>query len=241
MVDKPEGGAKPPYISWLAFLNFIEWLDEVGIPVQVDRSFWSTKFAGGTGSQLMSGLRYLKLLDGEVPTPSLEELVKADAGTRKRLIGQLLRERYSSVFAIELERATPKMINDAFADLGVEGDTSRKAQSFFINGCKYAGVPLAAGIRRRARNRGTTTPRVRRANRRAKPADDPPQQDSQPSSQASSGQSTTIKLGGGGSLTLVLNANVLTLEERDRQFINSLVGQFQAYERGEEGEEPNED
>ena len=119
LADKPESAVKPPYVSWTTFLNFIEWLEEVSIPIQVDRSFWSAKYAGGTGSQLMSGLRYLKLLDNEVPTSALEEIVHADWGdARKQLIGQLLRGRYPSVFAIELERATPKMIDDAFAALG---------------------------------------------------------------------------------------------------------------------------
>lgn len=241
LAGKPESAAKPPYISWTTFLNFIDWLVEVDIPVQVDRSFWSTKYAGGTGSQLMSGLRYLKLLDGEIPTASLEELVKADAEARKQLIGQLLKDRYPTVFAIELKRATPKLINDAFAALGVEGDTSRKAQSFFINACKFSDVPLAAGIRKRARNRRPATPRDQRASRKDESSNDPAQKASQVPSHDSADQSTTIELGGGGTLTLVLNANVMTLEEGDRQFISDLVGQFQAYERGEEGEETNED
>ena len=237
MADKPESAAKAPYISWATFVNFIDWLGEGTIPVQVDRSFWSTRYSGGTGSQLMSGLRFLKLLDGEAPTTTLEEIVNADADARKQLVGQLLRDRYPSVFAIELERATPKMINDAFAELGVEGDTSRKAQSFFINACKFADVPLAPGIRKRARNRRAATSRSRRPSRTTKPPGSSPQQANQAPSHAGSGQSTTVELGGGGTLTLVLDANVLTLEEGDRQFISDLVGQFQAYERGEESDE----
>ena len=237
MADEPESTANPPYISWITFLNFIEWLNGVGIPAQVDRSFWSTKYSGGTGSQLMSGLRFLKLLDGETPTASLEEIVNADAEGRKGLVAQLLRDRYPTVFEIDLERATPKMINDVFADFGVGGDTSRKSQSFFINACKFADIPLAARIRKRARNRRAATSQSRRASRRTKSAGSSPQQANESPSQAGSGQATTVKLGGGGTLTLVLNANVLTLEERDHRFISDLVGRFKAYERGEESEE----
>ena len=240
MADKPGSTPIPPYVSWTVFHGFLDWLVEVDIPVQIDRSFWSAKYSGGTGSQLMSGLRFLRLLDGEVPTASLEDLASADADRRKRLIGQLLQDRYPSVFAVDLARATPKMLNDAFADLGIEGDTGRKAQSFFINACKFAGVPLATGIRRKARNRQSGTTRRRRTGPKPQPSGAPPQEPSQPPTQASPEQSTTIKLSGGGTLTLVLNANVLTLEEDDRQFINDLVGQFQAYEAGEENDGTDE-
>ena len=236
MADKTTSGAVPPYVSWNVFHGFLEWLGETGIPVQIDRSFWSAKYSGGTGSQLMSGLRFLELLGGELPTDSLTELVNADADKRKQLMAQLLQDRYPTVFAVDLARATPKMLNDAFTDLGVDGDTNRKAQSFFINACKFAGIPLAAGIRRKARNRQSSTTRRRRTNPKPQPSEGAPQEHSQPPTQASPEQSTTIKLGGGGTLTLVLNANVLTLEANDRQFINDLIGQFQAYEAGEEGD-----
>ena len=230
----------PPYISWLTLLGFLDWLGEVGIPIQVDRSFWSDKYSGSTGAQLMTALRYLKLLDGEAPTDSLAELVKADADGRKQLIGHLLRDRYPTVFAIDLARATPKLLNDTFTQLGVDGETSRKAQAFFINACKFAGIQLASGIRRKARNRRLGATRRRRTVPKTEPSDGTPQEPSQPPTQANPEQSTTIKLGGGGTLTLVLNANVLTLEEDDRQFINDLVGRFQAYEAGEEDDGTDE-
>ncbi len=239
-MSESTGMPSPPYVSWVTFHNFLDWLREVGIPVQIDRSFWSEKYSGSLGSQLMTGLRYLQLLDDEVPTDSLTELVNADADKRKQLIEQLLRNCYPTVFAIDLARATPRLLNEAFVDLGVEGDTSRKAQSFFINACKFTDIPLAAGIRRKARNRKSSSTRRRRTGPKPQPSGAPPQEPSQPPTQASPEQSTTIKLSGGGTLTLVLNANVLTLEEDDRQFINDLVGQFQAYEAGEENDGTDE-
>ena len=235
MTDESSVNTSPPYVSWLTFNGFIEWLQKEGIPAQIDRSVWATKYSGSTGSQLMTGLRYLGLLDGEVPTDSLREIVAADTEARKQIMGQLLQERYSSVFQLGLANATPNMLRDAFSKLGVDGHTSRKSQSFFLNACKFANIELASSLKKRARNRQLVTTKRPRANSRKARSGDTPQQVSQPPNQANAGQSTTVTLGNGGTLTLSLDANALTLEERDRQFINDLVGQFQAHEADEEG------
>ena len=234
MAGKPGRASSPPYTSWLTVHGFVDWLGEVGIPVQIDRSFWLGKYKDGTGSQLMAGLRYLRLLDGEVPTDELEAIVKADAGERKQLVAAMLRERYPTVFAIDLSRATPQMLDDAFTGLGVERHTSRKAQTFFLNACKYAEIPLAPAIRRKARNRHSGTPRRRPTRPNAENSGSAPHESGQSTAQPSAPeQAKTIELGGGSTLKLVLSANVLTLNEHDRQFINELVGRFQDYERGE--------
>ena len=233
MAEKPRSASTPPYVSWIVFHGFLDWLGETGIPVQIDRSFWSAKYSGGTGSQLMSGLRFLKLLDGELPTSSLEELVGADPDARKRLIKQLLRERYPSIFSIDLARATPKLLNEAFAGLGVDGHTHRKSQAFFINACKFADIPLAAGIRSKARNRQSGATRRRRNHPKTKPSGGTPQAPSQPPSQASTDQSRAIQLRGGGTLTLGLSVGMLNLQKGDLQFISDLMDRIRAYEADE--------
>ena len=234
MKDNPSGRTHPPYISWLTLENFIAWLQKEGIPAQIDRSIWETKYSGSTGAQLMTALRYLGLLDGEVPTESLKRIVAADAKQRPQVIRQVIQERYPSVMALDLSNATPMMLQNAFSALGVDGETSRKAQSFFINGCKFAGIELAPSIRRKARNRRSGATKRRRPSATSAQPDSIPQPADQPDVQASAGQSTILILGNGGRLTLSLDGNALTLEERDRQFINDLVGRFQAHKAGEE-------
>ena len=82
----------PPYISWLTFLNLLEWLGSEGVPLQFDRSFWSRKFSGSVGPQLLTGLRFLGLLKGIRPQPTLERIVEAKGDDRKPLVKTMLTE-----------------------------------------------------------------------------------------------------------------------------------------------------
>lgn len=237
MAEQPGRAPSPPYTSWLTVEGFLDWLSEVGIPVQIDRSFWLGKYKEGTGSQLMAALRYLGLLDGEKPTGELEALVNSDTDERRRLVEAMLRQRYPTVLAMDLSRATPKMLDDAFSELGVEGHTSRKAQTFFLNACKFVGIPLAPGLSRKARSRRSGPPRRRQTRQKTDESANGSEESRPTTAQPSAPeQSTTIQLGSGGTLKLVLSANILTLDESDRRFINELVGRFQDYERGD-GEE----
>ena len=59
----------PPYISFMTMRTFLDWLGEMPVtPSQIDRSLWIRKFNGSTGPQLLSGLRFLGLLDENKPT-----------------------------------------------------------------------------------------------------------------------------------------------------------------------------
>ncbi len=144
----------PPYVSFVTFKNFLEWLKDVGVPVRMDRSFWERKLAGGTGAQMMTALRFLGLLDGERPTPEFQSLVSATSPENKLLLGTVLRSRYQNIPWTDLDRATPKMIEEALETYGIEGNTLRKAGSFFINGCKEAGIALPPSLGRKARTKG---------------------------------------------------------------------------------------
>ena len=227
MSDNESNPAYPPYVSWLTLEGFVDWLHEEGVPAQIDRSIWEQKYSGAVGSQLMRGLRYLELLDGEVPTSSLKDIVAAEADQRPQLIGRVFQERYPSIMQLDLARATPKMLNQAFSDLGLSGETSRKAQSFFINGCKFAGIELAPSLQRKARNRRPSGVKRRRPAAASKSPDSAPQTVDAPEGPVTAEQSTVVALGNGSKLTLSFDGNLLTLEERDRQFINNLVDRFQ--------------
>ncbi|MSQ34164.1 MAG: hypothetical protein EXR60_07115 [Dehalococcoidia bacterium] len=157
MVDGNGVGSRalsPPYVSFVTFKNFLEWLKDVGVPVRMDRSFWERKLAGGTGAQMMTAFRFLGLLDGERPTLELQGLVSATSPENKQLLGAVLRSRYQNIPWTDLDRATPKMIEEALETYGIEGHTLRKAGSFFINGCKEAGIALPPSLGRKARTKG---------------------------------------------------------------------------------------
>ena len=153
----------PPYIPYLTFRNFIEWLESDGIPLRFDRTAWSKKYSGSTGPQLLNGLRFLNLLQGEVPTGVLERVVEAKGEDRKELLRGLFHEAYDAIRFKDLPRATPGMLREWITTYGIDGDTVRKAESFFINAAKDLDIPISSGLKKLARNRpaqgSTRTPR----------------------------------------------------------------------------------
>ena len=161
----------PPYLPYLTFKNFLTWLETDGIPLRFDRSAWEKKYSGSTGPQLMSGLRFLGLLDGEVPTEKLERLVDTRGDERKEVLIEVLKESYDTVDFNVLGRATPNMLRDSLAEYGIAGDTVRKAESFFVNAAKDLDMPLSSNLRKLARNRppqnkSTTQSNSRRPSRK---------------------------------------------------------------------------
>jgi hypothetical protein len=226
--------AAAPYVSFPSFTNLLDWLSTVGTPLQMDRSFWGSKFSGAVGGQLMSALRFLGLLIEDKPTSELEELVRANAEARKKQVALVLKTRYSAIFELgDLYRLTPKQISDALQEhYRVSGDTARKAQSFFINACKYANIPLSSTLRKQARIRRSGKPRQKPKEKPPEPRIKPPSGQSQNVS-----QSRTVNLrSGGGTVELVVSFDPFTLSDKDRGFVFGLIDKLKDYEQADEKE-----
>ena len=163
----------PIYVSYLTFSNMLDWLKDMGtVPSKFDRSLWGKKFGGATGGQLVSGMKFLGLLDGDNTMPALEQLAMADTPSRKALVAQLLRSVYGSDLLDGLPKMTPKMLSDRFTELGSTESTRRKAVAFFINAAKAADVPLHPQLAKQARNRPSVTRRP--SGSRGRPGQDTP-------------------------------------------------------------------
>ena len=155
-MDSTPTRAAPIYVSYSTFTTLLDWLRDMKvIPNQLDRTLWGKKFAGSTGVQLMSGLRFLGLLDGEMPTPTLEQLALATNEDRKPLLAELVRDIYSAEFVAGLPKATPRTVQDRMNQLGATDTTTRKAASWFVNAAKAAEIPMPMHIAKVARNRAT--------------------------------------------------------------------------------------
>ena len=153
-----EDKAIPMYVSYATFTTFLDWIGEMEVtPSQIDRSLWSGKFAGGSGGQLMTGLRFLGLLEGEKPTSLLEELARGDVAVRKTALQRILRDAYGSETIDKLPSMTPRLLEDRLNDLGASDATRRKAFSFLVNAVRASDLPMSAGISKRARNRPQAT------------------------------------------------------------------------------------
>ncbi|MDE2817924.1 MAG: DUF5343 domain-containing protein [Chloroflexota bacterium] len=248
-MEESEVMATPPYVSFVSFVELLDWLRAKGVPAQLDKSAWDKKFSDSLGSQLMSAFRFFKLVDVETPTSELEELVNAEENERKQMVSELLKRSYPTVFAIGLERATTNMLEKAFEELGGSGETQRKAAAFFINACKFTDEPLSSAIRKKARNRrpGSGNKTRGKSSVRAKTQKSNSSKDQvgseplSPSPQSLGQNLRTLSLVSGGSLTLNLDVNLFDLSKDDRDFVMALVDRVQEYEsktgKGDDGKE----
>ncbi len=138
----------PPYLPYKTIRNFFDSL-RVGIPGKIDRSVLKN-LSGSAQSMLIGALRYFELIsqDGK-PTHALEQLVQVDGADRQKLLQELLKHHYPFIFddGINLQNATPKMLQEAFINAGVSGDTTRKAMAFFLSAAKDSGMTLSAYLK----------------------------------------------------------------------------------------------
>ncbi|MBN1369827.1 MAG: DUF5343 domain-containing protein [Dehalococcoidaceae bacterium] len=136
----------PPYVSYRSFWNFLERLHEA-IPARIDRSYWGDKFSGSTGTQLMSALRYLNLIDDEgIPTELLRSLVASREFQRDELMAQIARNGYSFFLSgtVDYRTATYAQFEDILhSTFQVNSDVARKCIKFFIDLATDARIPLS--------------------------------------------------------------------------------------------------
>lgn len=129
----------PPYFAFKTLTNMLAQMEEHGPPNRVDRSFLSG-MSGAGQTQFIHGLKSLGLIDEDgTVQPRLTEMVTMPE-KRPVLIGQVVRDRYPEAVALGNGNATTGELVDVFRDShGVQGDTARKAISFYLAAAKYAG------------------------------------------------------------------------------------------------------
>ena len=150
----------PPYVSYRSFLTLLEELQR-GIPSRLDRSYWGDKFSGSTGTQLVSALRFLNLIDANgVPTSQLKELVKAKGETKTEILKKVSMESFAFLESnsFEPEKATYAQLEEVFNELyQVDRDVARKCIKFFTELVCDAGIPLSPFITKKSKSSKTTT------------------------------------------------------------------------------------
>jgi hypothetical protein len=165
--DEAKGAAKPPYIAFRTLEDLIQRMSDDGAPPQIDRSYLDN-YSGGYGGQVIAALESLDLLEKNGGLkPRLKALIQGDASERKRLFAEILQERYPRVIELGKINATQQQHEDVFREMGVSGDTLRKAVAFYIKAAQFSGVPLSRNFK---------VPRVRSAS--GKPARPKPRPES---------------------------------------------------------------
>ncbi len=145
----------PPYVSYRTFLNFVDRLQQ-GIPSRIDRSYWSDKLSGSNGTQLMSAMRFLGLIDASSkPTGQLRQLVSAKGAQRKEVLRQITSEAFGFLLpgSFDSQTATYAQLEEIFHNtFELTDGVCRKCVKFFVTLASDAEIPLSPFILRRIRS-----------------------------------------------------------------------------------------
>lgn len=139
--------AVPPYVPYRTFQTFLEFLLDEGIPERIDKTVWGPRFSGSSGTQLMTALKVLTLVDADGhPSNELEELVHAEGDARRALLRRILERFYIPVFDLDLARASKGQFREAFRSFGTKEGVLTKCEAFFIRAAQAAGIELSKRI-----------------------------------------------------------------------------------------------
>lgn len=247
-MDEQSEGFKPPYMSFQTFWNFIGELLAKPLPPQFDRSLMRNK-SGTDQNNLLAALQSFELVGYDkdhTVLPLLRNMEGTDDEQRKAILAEMLHKHYGSAVALSEANNTYTALNDLFRDEynlpAVE--TRRKCMTFFLHGLRVAGLPVSVHFpATRAGSGGPGTPKPKKApgtpRKRAVP--DLPTQQAQPKKRDDEAHKQTVTLRAGGTMTLTVDVNPLTLRGEDREFFYKVVDALLDYEENAPAPKPAAD
>lgn len=171
-----------PYMSYGIFEKSIETLAETTVPTgPLDRRVFSG-FSGNDYSALISGLRFLGLIDGErKATQAYRDLVQswADKPKFKEAVVNLISTRYRPIIGdVNLRQGTGAELEKAFRESGVASSQMQlKTIRFFLKALTDNGFALSPHITAR-KPRGAVSATRKNGNSRTRIQSKPPQSNS---------------------------------------------------------------
>jgi hypothetical protein len=227
------------YVPWNTVRNAVEQLTRHGLPNRLDRTVFPG-MAWSVQTQLLSGLKFLALTDESgKPTNLLDRLVEPslDEAGQKAVWLEVLKNAYSDLFALDLKRTTPSELDQKMsASYGVSGSTKQKAIRFFVAAAEYSGVdlsPLLAANKRAGRPASVNGTRAATASAHAPRKRTGKGSGGDVTGSAPTtiplGDSKTIQLASGGTLTLYAAVDLFTLSIEDRKFVFELIDKLESY------------
>jgi hypothetical protein len=160
-MDSDSKGTPAAYVP---FSTFETALDKLGtfptMPPRIDSTVFPS-FGGQAKGQVISALRFFKLIDANgIPSPALRELAKNKEG-RKDALRLLIKEHYPNISEDDLAGSSPAQLDGKLSDkmYGISGDTKQKARSFLLKAAESAGMPISTLLKAR----GPRGPRPKRA------------------------------------------------------------------------------
>ncbi len=224
----------PVYLSLRTFLGAIANLRENGLPSKVDKSVFGSR-SGADQSQIISAFKFLGLIDMENNTQQiLRELVNCQEKSieEKSILGKILADRYSKVFELNLQTATPMQVSTTIGEYGSKGTTKDRAVRFLIKVLEYCEIDISPRLtegnrtRRRsstnnAKNGGSKSPKQKKKQ-------DDKLTESAPSRQAMK----TINLPEAkGELSVTGTFNPFELVGGERELVFGIIDLMEEYEK----------
>ena len=141
-------------------------------PSRIDRTVLG-KFSGIVGSQLITALRFLGLIDtSNHPKDALRNLIESSGSSKwPEHLESVLKAAYAPLFELNLEQASPGQFSEKFAKtFSGEGSTARKSVAFFLAAAVDAKIPISTYVLKNKKPR--SGPSKRRAKSGLRPAAD---------------------------------------------------------------------
>lgn len=235
-MDETQTPFKPPYMSFQTFLTFVEELASRPLPPQVDRSMMTSK-SGTDQNNLMSALKGFGLINGDhCVEPALVQLATSDEAMRNEKLAELVRTYYPDPIAVSEQNGTEGQLVESFKQsFSLDtAETRRKAITFFLHAARVAGIPLSPHFPQTRTGSGSPgTPRPKRSAKRKTPpaangagASNAAAKPNQPD-----GDTYSVSLHSGGSVSVVVSVNLFALSTEDRNFVIDLVDKLKGYPR----------
>lgn len=230
---------RPPYMAFQTFWSFIEEVGSRPRPPRIDRSMMGSK-SGTDQAGLMAALTGFGLIgpDQKVET-ALEELAAAPPEQRKAKLAHLIRRYYPEQVRVSEENGTEQQLRESLKTaFNLESaDTRRKAMTFFLHAARTAGLPLSPYFP--AIRSGSGAPGVPRPKRttvkkpRAGGTAGANGSSTSTTPQTAAGDTYTVSLQSGGTVSVAVSVNLFSLTTEDRTFVIDLVDKLKGYKHDE--------
>jgi hypothetical protein len=224
-----------PYVPFSTFETGLNKLAALGgIPPKIDHTVFQ-QMGGVQKGQVISAFKFLGLIDADgVPDAALSDLALNRDG-RKEALRKIVKARYPNITEQDLATMSPGQLDTKLADksYNVSGATRQKARSFLLKAAEFAGIPLSKLLTAKGpRGPRKTGSRKQVLSDKSIPLSSLIKKDASANNN-SGGDSRTVQLASGGSVTLLLDVSLLSLKGPDREFVFSLIDKLDAFENKE--------
>lgn len=225
--DAGQSEWKAPYVAYSTLVNFID--QKCGgnpLPPRIDRSFLDN-YSGSVQPLLLGTLKTVGLVGEENQVlQSLRDAAR-NPQARKAALRDWAESFYKEQIALSEQHATSEMLQRSFAHHKYTGSTLRKAVVFFLSLADDVGLPKSPHFKPPKQLGGPPRPRVRRpspseARTPPAPSETPP---------PGNWDTLTVRLSSGGTITLMVDVNPLTLKGDERTFFYTLVDHLDGYQQ----------